>query len=110
MNRLVSLGLAAGVSLGLNADYANAGACSNEIARIESALRRPGSDIGPTGGQTMGAQLHRQPTPGSVERAEEGAKLKLNEALARARALDAEDNSVECLKAVEEIRRLIGME
>ncbi len=110
MKHLVSLGLAAALALGLNATPAEAGPCSNEIAQIESALRRPGADVGPTGSQTIGAQLHRQPTPGSVERAEERADSRLDAALARARTFDAQDNRTECLKAVEEIRLLIGMQ
>jgi hypothetical protein len=110
MNRLVPIGLAAGISLGVNVDCAQAGPCSTEIARIESALRRPGSDVGPTDRQTMGAQLHRQPTPGSVERAEDRAALLLNAAMARARAFDAEDNRAECMKAVEDIKQLTGMQ
>jgi hypothetical protein len=47
---------------------------------------------------------------GSVERAEDRAASELNAAIARARAFDAEDNRAECLKAVEEIRRLTGMQ
>jgi hypothetical protein len=100
MRHLVSIGLAAAQSL--NATSAQAGPCSNEIARIESALRRPAADIGPTGHQTIGAQLHQQPTPGSVERAEEGADSRLHAALARARTFDVQDDGTECLKAVEE--------
>jgi hypothetical protein len=110
MKHLVSFGLAATLSLGLNATPAQAGPCSNEIAQIESALRRPGADVGPTGSQTIGAQLHRQPTPGSVERAEESAGSRLDAALARARTFDAQDNRAECLRAVEESRLLIGMQ
>ena len=110
MNRLAPIAFAAGVLPALSADYAQAGPCSNEIARIESALRRPGSDVGPTDRQTLGAQLHRQPTPGSVERAEDRAASVLDAAIARARALDAADNRTECMKAVEEIKQLTGMQ
>jgi hypothetical protein len=45
-----------------------------------------------------------------VERAEERADSRLDAALARARTFDAQDNRIECLKAVEEIRLLIGMQ
>jgi hypothetical protein len=110
VNRVTPVALAAGVLLALNTDHVHAGPCSDEIARIESALRRPGSDVGPTDRQTMGAQLHRQPTPGSVERAEDRAASVLNAAIARARTFDADGNRAECLKAVEEIKQLTGMQ
>src|SRR5262245_58832409 len=110
MNRHAPIALAAGVLLGLNADHARAGPCSDEIARIESTLARSAADVGPTDRQTLGAQLHRQPTPGSVERAEDRAASALDAAIARARAYDAEDNRTECRKAVDEIRQLTGMQ
>src|SRR5919198_1056655 len=72
----------AGALLGATVDCARAGPCSDDIARIEAKLRRPGSDVGPTERQTLGAQLHRQPTPGSVERAEDQAASKLDAAIA----------------------------
>src|SRR5262245_63051161 len=104
MKRPVLLGLVAGVILGLNVASAQAGPCSNDIAQIEAALRRPGSDVGPTLSQTTAAQLDRQPTPGSVKRAEARADAKLKAALARARALDARGDRARCSKAVARIK------
>jgi|RhiMetdeSRZDD1v2_1073273.scaffolds.fasta_scaffold03493_2 hypothetical protein len=109
MTRVALLGLFVGVCVGMNVASAQAGPCSSEIARIESALRQPGSGIGPTLDQTIGAQLDRQPTPDSVKRAETRADARLKAALARARALDAKGDRAGCSKAVERIRLLIGM-
>jgi hypothetical protein len=110
MNRVVSLGLAVGGCLTLNVAPAQAGPCTNEIAEIEAALHGPGSDVGPTLSQTIGAQLSRQPTPGSLKRAEARADARLKAALARARAFDAKGNRSKCLKAVDRIKLLIGMQ
>jgi len=110
MKRLVLLGLVAGICLGLNVASAQAGPCSNDIAQIEAALRQPGSNVGPTLSQSIGAQVDRQPTPGSVKRAEQKADARLNAALARARALDAKGDRARCAKAVERIKLMIGMQ
>src|SRR5262245_18859772 len=110
MKRPVLLGLVAGVILGLNVASAQAGPCSNDIAQIEAALRRPGSDVGPTLNQTIGAQLDRQPRPASMKRAEQRADARLKAALARARALDAAGIRAKCSKAVKRIKLLIGMQ
>jgi hypothetical protein len=107
MNRLITL---ATTLFGLNTACVWAGPCSSDIAQIESALRRPGGDIGPTDPQGLGAQLHRQPTPGSVQRAENTAVADLDAALARARALDADGKPAECTEAVKAIKNLIGMQ
>lgn len=86
-----------------------AGPCSSEIAKIEGVMRDPGSGIGPTNPQSLAAQLHHQPTPSSVARAEKRADARYIEAMARARALDAEGNP-RCMGVVTEIKDLIGME
>jgi hypothetical protein len=45
-----------------------------------------------------------------VKRAEERADATLPAALGRARALDAKGNRSKCLKAVERVKLLIGMQ
>src|SRR5262249_41983898 len=110
MPRLASLGLVAAFCLGFNVVAARAGPCTGDIAQIEAALQRPGSDVGPTLGQSIGAQIDRQPTPGSVKRAEARADARLKAALARARAFDARGNRAKCSKAVARIKLLIGMQ
>ncbi len=107
MSRLIIL---AAALFGLNTVCAWAGPCSSDIAQIESALRRPGGDIGPSDPQGLGAQLHRQPTPGSVQRAENTAVADLDAALARARAFDTDGKRAECSEAVKAIKDLIGLQ
>jgi hypothetical protein len=100
--------LIVGILFGLPISFAHAGPCSGEIAKIEHAMREPGPNIGPTNPQSIGAQLDRQPTPSSVARAEKRADSRYIEAMARARALDAEGDP-HCMSVVTEIKDLIGM-
>ena len=100
--------LIVGILFGLQISFARAGPCSGEIAKIEDAMREPGPNIGPTNPQSIGAQLHRQPTPSSVARAEKRADSRYIEAMARARALDSEGDP-HCMSVVTEIEDLIGM-
>jgi hypothetical protein len=55
---------------------AHAGPCTIVIAQFERAVRHFAGDpnAGPMARQSIGAQLDRQPTPGSVKRAEERAQ------------------------------------
>jgi hypothetical protein len=108
MYSIVRRTLITGVTFGLSITCAYAGPCGNEIAKIEDVMRDPGPNIGPTNPQSIGARLHRQPTPASVARAEKRADSRYIEAMARARALDAE-NDPHCISAVREIKDLIGM-
>jgi hypothetical protein len=108
MHRIARRTLFVGVTFGLSIACAHAGPCSNEIARVEDVMRDPGPTIGPTNPQSIGAQLHRQPTPSSVARAEKRADSRYIEAMARARALDAEGDS-HCMSVVKEVKDLIGM-
>ncbi len=85
-----------------------AGPCSREIAGIENAMRHPGPGVGPTGPQSIGAQLERQPTQASVARAKKRADARYDRTLARARALDAK-GSAKCMSVVKRLRELTGM-
>jgi hypothetical protein len=114
MNRLrtsiVRVGLAFAMQSALIAAAA-AGPCTAQIEQIDKALSQGGrSKIGPTGQQTTAAQRHVQPTPQSVEQAQQSAQERLNAALARARSLDAAGDGAECAKAVEQIRTMIGLQ
>jgi len=60
--------------------------------------------------QSVDAQLHRQPTPDSVRRAEESAQRRLAAVLARARTLSAEGKTPECLQAVDEAKLILGID
>jgi hypothetical protein len=49
-------------------------------------------NAGPVAPQSIGAQVDRQPTPGSVQRAEDRAQAAFDAALARAKRLDSQGN------------------
>jgi len=106
------VGLALCVMQGATMTAATAGPCTAQIEQIDKALSQSGSkwNIGPTGQQTTAAQRHVQPTPQSVEQAQQSAQERLNAALARARSLDAAGDGAECAKAVEQIRMMIGLQ
>ena len=90
------------IALGLGVTSAYAGPCGDEIAQLEKALRQSESNpaTGPTAPQSIGAQLHRQPTPDSVMRAEVDSRPDLDAILSRAKALDAEGKTAECMELV----------
>jgi len=93
-------------------DAAQAGPCTTQIAEVERYLARlaPGPASGPTAPQSVGAQLHHQPTPGSVQGAESKAREMADAALERARKADAEGNVSACEKALAEAKELYGLE
>jgi len=109
--RVVRVGLALCVLQGATIAAAAAGPCTAQIEQIDKALsqRTSGWNVGPTGQQTTAAQRHVQPTPQSVEQAQQSAQERLNALLARARSLDAAGDATECAKAVEQIRMMIGL-
>jgi hypothetical protein len=88
------------------------GPCTEQIAQVERQVAdtAPGPESGPTGQQTIGAQLHRQPTPGSVNRAEHVANKDADEALNRAKAADAAGNAADCNAALQKARELYGID
>jgi hypothetical protein len=106
MSRLV---LAAGIVFALGAASAHAGPCSTEITQIEQAVNAPNSQYGPTARQSVGAQDSRQPTAASIAAAEKRADNHYDEVLAKAKALDAANNS-DCQSVVKELKLLVGMQ
>lgn len=94
--------------LALGVGCAQAGPCSADIAKIEKVLNEPNSPFAPTGRQTVGAQLGRQPTPSSMARAEKKADTNYQTVLTRAQALDNQNNPA-CKKAVKKLKALVGM-
>jgi hypothetical protein len=86
-----------------------AGPCTSEILSIEKAVNEPNSPYAPTGRQSVGAQLGRQPTASSVARAEEKADTTYKAVLDRARALDNQNNP-DCAQAVKQLKELVGMQ
>jgi acyl CoA:acetate/3-ketoacid CoA transferase alpha subunit len=94
------------------ASAAQSGLCAEQIAQLERQVANiaPGPQSGPTGPQGVGAQLHRQPTPGSVAQAERVANTDADDALARAKKADAEGNAAECDAAVRRAQELYGIQ
>lgn len=90
---------------------AHSGPCTAQIARIERQISviTPGPESGPLAPQSVGAQLHHQPTPGAVEHAERIANKDADAALERARKADAANDPALCQAALTEARRLYGI-
>jgi hypothetical protein len=88
---------------------AQAGPCTTDIEKIEKVLNERNSPFGPTGRQSVGAQMGRQPTPSSMARAEQKAGSHYQAALTRAQALDNQNNPA-CKKAVKKLKALVGMQ
>jgi len=102
MNRRFAEVLVVGTALVLSVASAHAGPCSNQIAQFEQAVRQSANNpgAGPMAPQSVGAQIDRQPTPGSVKRAERRAQAAFNAALARAKRLDARGDRAGCMRAL----------
>jgi hypothetical protein len=86
--------------------------CGEEIARFENAVRASQSnqDAGPTARQSVDAQLGRQPTPESVERGDAKAQAAFDAAMARAKRLDAEGKSAECLDTLGQAKQMYNLQ
>ncbi len=112
-SRLVVLAAAA---LLFGAGAAEAGPCTARISQVEQQIRRAqaaptSSGAGePSAPQSIGAQLHRQPTPQTVESAANRAKADAAAALDRARKADAENDAGACANALKEARQLYGID
>jgi hypothetical protein len=91
---------------------AYAGPCTTQISKLEQQIKLSAANpiVGPTASQTVGAQLHHQPTPGTVERAETKANADADAAIERARKADAAGDASGCRRALVEARRLYGIE
>ncbi len=89
-------------ALGLSIVSAHAGPCTAEIEQFEVAVRQSAGNpnAGPFGKQSIGAQIDRQPTPASIERAQKRAQAQFAATLARAKRLDAHGNRAGCTRAL----------
>lgn len=101
------IGIPGAVLLG-HVGVAHSGPCTAQIAKLERQISviAPGPESGPTASQSVGAQLHHQPTPGAVEHAERIAHKDADAALERARKADAASDTTLCQAALAEARRL----
>jgi hypothetical protein len=86
-----------------------AGPCTADISQLENTARISTTNplAGPTGQQTIAAQLGHQPTQDSVRQAEGQARARVESVLSRAKALDAQGRGDECARAVREARLLL---
>lgn len=93
------------------ASEALGGPCTAQIAAFEQQMRQPPTNpnTGPTFPQTLGAQLHRQPTPQDVQHAETEAVDTVDAELAEARKADKAGNAQECNAALNRARNLDGV-
>jgi hypothetical protein len=98
MRRAVSSGVIVGAALLFGAGIAHSGPCTAQIAAIEQQIKAapPGPQSGPTFPQTLGAQLHEQPTPLDVQHAERVANKDGEAALDAAKKADAEGDAAVC--------------
>jgi hypothetical protein len=93
------------------AGIAHGGPCTAQITQLERQIAAtvPGPESGPTAPQALGAQLHRQPTPGTVAHAEQTANKDADAAVDRARKADAANDAALCKAALKEARRLYDL-
>jgi hypothetical protein len=95
---------------------AQAGPCTGEISRIEQRIRAAQATASPGGPgdasapQSVGAQLHHQPTPNSVQGAIHTANADGEAAMARARNADAAGDVRACTKALAEAKAIYGID
>jgi hypothetical protein len=93
-----------------------AGPCTTQISQVEQRIRTAAAKSGPGGAgdasaqQSVGAQLHHQPTPGSVQSAERMANADGEAALTRARNADAAGDARACNKALAEAKAIYGID
>jgi len=102
--------LGTAVALCLSVTGALAGPCTVEITELEQRISSaPASPPNmPSAPQSVGAQLHRQPTPNTVQSAAGRANADADAALERARKADAENDADGCNAALDEARSLYG--
>src|SRR5215470_16439938 len=112
MNRQATAAFVAAAILMLGVPSAHAGPCSTEIAQFEQAVRQSANNpnAGPFARQSVGAQLDRQPTPGSIKRAERRARAAFEKTLTRAKRFDARGNRSGCTRALAEARGMYNLQ
>jgi hypothetical protein len=95
-----------------------AGPCSKDIDRIQASIDTRLNALaaaGPPGKQSVGAQIHRQPTPitvaeaeGKLEEVPSSSLEKVKDAMARARNADNIGDKGACESALADVQRAIG--
>jgi hypothetical protein len=69
-----------------------------------------GPKTGPTFSQTLGAQLHHQPTPEDVQHAQQAGRKEAGAALKAAEKADAAGNASACNASLDEAKRLYDID
>lgn len=102
---------AAGSALLAGSGIAFGGPCTAEIAALEQQIKKlpPGPKSEPSYSQTLGAQLHYQPTPRDVAHAQSVARQDADAALESAKKADAEDKAEACHAALKKAKLLYGL-
>jgi hypothetical protein len=90
------------------ATVAQAGPCSEDIARFEAAISQSAGNpnAGLTAPQSVGAQLGYEPTPDSLKRAQEHLQARFSATMARAKRLDAKGDRAGCSRALSAAKRM----
>jgi hypothetical protein len=106
------IALVAGASFFAAAGAAHSGPCTAQIEQLNQqiAATPPGPETGPTAPQTLGAQLHYQPTPADVAHAERFADKLWHAALVRAEKADAAGDAAGCQAELNEAKRLYDID
>jgi hypothetical protein len=104
----VKAGLLGCALLCINVPIAQAGPCSDDIAKFEAEIRQSAGNpnAGLTAAQSIGAQLDEQPTPDSLKQARERLHSKFSATMARARRLDAKGDRAGCTRALSAAKRM----
>lgn len=110
--RQVKAVISAAAALGFGIVSAQAGPCSSAIARFEQAVRQSANNpnAGPMAPQSVGAQLGYQPTPASIEQAQQRAWAAFDAALRRAKRLDARGDRAGCRRALAAAKRMYNLQ
>jgi hypothetical protein len=112
---LLLTAVAVGFVLLGGAEVVYAGPCTTQIAQLEQKIREaqavspPGGPGEPSLPQSVGAQLHHQPTVRSVEGAASKANAEGAAALDRARQADVAGDANGCAKALQDAKDLYGV-
>ncbi|MDE1973751.1 MAG: hypothetical protein KGK33_15835 [Hyphomicrobiales bacterium] len=116
MSRYLMTFAVATVALSAGSVVARAGPCTADIDQTERRIHQaqaagdPGQVGAPSGPQSVGAQLHHQPTPSSVDGAETKARDAAAAAIERARAADAAGDAAACERALADAKALYGLQ
>jgi hypothetical protein len=111
MSKPTPAALIAGALLALSPACADAGPCTEEIKKFEDAVSgrlATNPSAGPNALQSVGAQRHAQPTPGSVAEAQQQAETTFAALLEGAKELDAQGNP-RCMRVLNDAKLRFNM-